>query len=62
MWTQNADQAGGKADWEDALAQSTTCAAGGYTDWRLPTRKELESLVDLGSVGPPCPPNIRLIT
>jgi hypothetical protein len=55
MWTKNADQAKGKADWEEALAQSTTCAVGGYSDWRLPNRKELESLVDLGRVGPVLP-------
>ena len=55
MWTQNADQANGRTDWEEALSQSITCDAGGYTDWRLPNRKELESLVDLGSVQPALP-------
>ena len=56
MWTKNADQANGILDWEEALSKSAACAEGGYTDWRLPNRKELESLIDLGSFHPALPP------
>jgi hypothetical protein len=55
MWTKNADKANGKAEWEEALSNSAACNDGGYTDWRLPNRKELESLVDLGRFDPALP-------
>jgi hypothetical protein len=44
MW-QQAD--GGKGrDWEDALAYAEGLRLAGYTDWRLPNAKELQSIVD----------------
>ncbi|WP_147676078.1 Lcl C-terminal domain-containing protein [Algibacter pacificus] len=44
MW-QKADD--GKArDWEGALAYSEDLELAGYTDWRLPDAKELQSIVD----------------
>lgn len=52
MWTNNADQANGTVDWETALARSSACNEGKYTDWRLPNRRELESLLDLGRYQP----------
>jgi hypothetical protein len=52
MWTQNADWAAGKVDWEAALLQSGSCKEGGYTDWRLPNRFELESLLDMNQAQP----------
>lgn len=55
MWTQNADQAGGVLDWEEALVRSSACGDGGYNDWRLPNRNELQSLIDLGKVNPALP-------
>jgi hypothetical protein len=55
MWTQNADQAGGTLNWEEALARSAACSAGAYNDWRLPNRNELQSLIDLGKVNPALP-------
>jgi hypothetical protein len=55
MWTKNANHANGTSDWEEALLKSAACAEGGYTDWRLPNRNELESLIDLGSVHPALP-------
>lgn len=57
MWTQNANQAGGKADWEAAVAGAAGCRDGGYSDWRLPNRFEMESLLDLGNYGPALPKN-----
>jgi len=44
MWQQ---QAGSSTQtWEQALAYCEGLNLGGYTDWRLPTVKELQSLVD----------------
>lgn len=54
-WTRNADKANGVVDWEQAVSGATACADGGFTDWRLPNRNELESLVDLGRYHPALP-------
>ncbi|MBF0565047.1 MAG: DUF1566 domain-containing protein [Nitrospirae bacterium] len=49
MWTKNANLAGEKT-WQQALDYVTSMNTGsgtyGYTDWRLPNRKELRSPVD----------------
>ncbi len=44
MWMQN-DNAEG-LNWEDALAYAEAMEFAGYTDWRLPNAKELQSIVD----------------
>jgi len=47
MWTQN--DSGTSYNWEEALAWVETQNAGqylGYSDWRLPNAKELQSIVD----------------
>ncbi|WPD23883.1 MAG: DUF1566 domain-containing protein [Candidatus Electrothrix scaldis] len=44
MWQQTDD---GKArDWEDSLSYAEGLRLAGYTDWRLPNAKELQSIVD----------------
>jgi hypothetical protein len=50
MW----EQAGSSNEmrWEQALAYSEGLNCGGYTDWRLPTIKELRSLVDYSRYSP----------
>lgn len=50
MW----EQAGSSNEmtWEQALAYSEALNCGGYTDWRLPTIKELQSLVDYSRYNP----------
>ncbi|MBN1522963.1 MAG: DUF1566 domain-containing protein [Spirochaetales bacterium] len=44
MW-QKADSGKGM-DWEHALAYAETLSAAGHNDWRLPSAKELQSIVD----------------
>ena len=36
----------GAMDWDDALAWAETLDYGGYSDWKLPSAKELQSIVD----------------
>ena len=55
MWSRNADQAHGPAAWEDAVSGAGSCKVGGYYDWRLPNRRELESLLDLDKFNPALP-------
>ncbi|MFC1856590.1 DUF1566 domain-containing protein [Thermodesulfobacteriota bacterium] len=50
MWQQAT--APGTYTWEQALAYCENLTFGGYTDWRLPTTKELLSLTNLGSNNP----------
>ena len=54
MWTRNANIYG-QTNWYAALTNCNECAVAGYTDWRLPNRKELESLLDLGRFSPALP-------
>jgi hypothetical protein len=43
MWVQ---ARGEKVSWYDALDGASACRVGGYDDWRMPTIKELYSLID----------------
>jgi len=44
MWAKNDSQK--KMDWVEALAFAEQATLAGYSDWRLPNAKELQSLVD----------------
>jgi PKD repeat protein len=44
---------GPKLTWDQAVAGASTCRVGGYDDWRMPTIKELYSLINYtGAQGP----------
>ena len=55
VWTRNANQNHGPADWAQAVSGASTCNNGGFSDWRLPNRRELESLLDSGRFDPALP-------
>lgn len=44
MWMQNDSESG--MTWQEALEYAENLEYGGYTDWRLPDAKELQSIVD----------------
>ncbi|HEY6923263.1 MAG TPA: DUF1566 domain-containing protein [Steroidobacteraceae bacterium] len=45
MWSRQ-NVGGGRKNWADAKKAAEGCALGGYTNWRLPTLRELLSIVD----------------
>jgi hypothetical protein len=49
MWVQDPGQ---KRTYDDAVTGAAECRTGGYTDWRLPTIKELYSLIRLDGTDP----------
>jgi hypothetical protein len=59
MWQQSPDTDGDgdidatdKLTYDEAVAGASACSQGGYSDWRLPTIKELYSLIDFSGVDP----------
>jgi hypothetical protein len=55
MWSKNANPAGGTKTWQEALDYVKTLSTGGHSDWRLPNRKELFSLIDRSKYDPALP-------
>ena len=54
MWTKSANIDGQKA-WDDAIDWCNALDHGGHSDWRLPNRRELLSLIDRGEYSPGLP-------
>ncbi len=48
MWPKNGNLAGGTKTWQEALDYANGLNYCGHSDWRLPNRKELFSLVNRG--------------
>ncbi len=61
MWPKNANLPNGTRNWQGALdyVASINSGAGlcGYTDWRLPNRKEIRSVIDYSEFEPALPLN-----
>ncbi len=47
MWQDNSDSAEYTANWTLSKEYCTSLTLNGYTDWRLPTIKELQTIVDI---------------
>lgn len=58
MWQQGLSV---KMSWADAVAGAGSCTIGGYSDWRLPTIKELYSLILFSGTDPSGPTPVNLI-
>lgn len=54
IWARNANL-GSTMMWSNAIAYCEALNYGGETDWRLPNRNELLSLIDIGRSGPALP-------
>lgn len=53
MWTRSLPYGSSTYNWSDALDNAeTSVSVGGYTDWRVPTRFEILSLVDHSQYNP----------
>jgi len=50
MWEKGYSQE--KKTFNEVVAGASTCITGGYTDWRLPSIKELYSLIDFRGIDP----------
>jgi len=59
IWSQNGNLSNGTRTWQGALDWVAALNSGsglcGYADWRLPSRRELYSLVDLQNINPSLP-------
>lgn len=56
IWARNANLEGTKT-WDDAVTYCEELNFGGQTDWRLPNRNELTSLIDCGNCNVALPTN-----
>lgn len=56
MWTKDVQQIPGTMHWQAALDACNNLVYAGYDDWRLPSLRELQSLIDYGQKDPALPP------
>jgi len=52
QWQDNRDATTVKKDWEGAKSYCANLTLEGYSDWRLPSIKELQSIVDITKYNP----------
>lgn len=50
VWVQ---ERGNRISWDAAVSGASSCRVGGYSDWRMPTIKELYSLIQFNGVNGP---------
>jgi uncharacterized protein DUF1566 len=55
-WERNVSSTSTKYDWLSAIAHCSFTSIGGITGWRVPTFKELETLIDERHYGPAIDP------
>jgi len=48
MWQDSSEAKNTKRDWKGALNYCAELSLAGHSDWRLPSIKELQSIVDVG--------------
>jgi hypothetical protein len=60
MWQQ--DTAPNAYTWQQALSYCETLTLGGYSDWRLPNRNELQSIVDYSRFNPAIDPIFNVVS
>jgi hypothetical protein len=53
MWARDAGMM--KTNWAAGVSYCTNLSYGGYSDWRMPNRQEIDSLLDLGRSNPALP-------
>lgn len=56
MWLKDPTAEGSVFAWSEALLHCENLELGGYEDWRLPSIRELESVVDFGQADPATDP------
>jgi hypothetical protein len=52
IWQDNSAAKETKMTWQDAMSYCSELSLGGYSDWRLPNIKELQSIVDISRYKP----------
>ncbi|OGR07629.1 MAG: hypothetical protein A2511_16990 [Deltaproteobacteria bacterium RIFOXYD12_FULL_50_9] len=52
MWTSDGNIAGKQMNWDNAMNWASNLQYGGYSDWRLPTKEELEYFTKRGRSSP----------
>jgi VWFA-related protein len=55
LWPKNGNIMNGTKTWSGALTSAANLTLCGYSDWRLPNNRELQSLVDYGNTNPALP-------
>ena len=55
MWTTNANPNGSECNWNTAINYCETYDYAGHSDWRLPNKNELFSLIDFSQFNPALP-------